>query len=160
MGKKERVGEWGQRRCWCFWSSWTSTLREGLHRTGSRRLRPGTWREVPAYALDTNEPGDEVAGPDFGAWAWMTVLVRRGDRPCITPHGWLDIRAGNGIMTRSLMDRSEQLPMCEVHLQLPLTDTVGTDARAGRCRISQRPHLHRARGVLSPGNEKGLEPPA
>jgi N-methylhydantoinase A len=63
-----------------------------LHR--SRRVYLGTWLDVPVYELDTLRSGDEVAGPAIFESATTTVLVRRGDRVLVTPHGWLDIYIG------------------------------------------------------------------
>jgi N-methylhydantoinase A len=60
----------------------------------SRRVYLGTWLDVPVYELDTLRPGDEVAGPAIFESATTTVLVRRGDRVLVTPHGWLDIYIG------------------------------------------------------------------
>ncbi len=63
---------------------------------GNRRVYLDIWLDVPVYALDTIQPGDEVAGPAIFESATTTVLVRRGDRVLITPHGWLDIQVGIG----------------------------------------------------------------
>ena len=71
-------------------------VRERSAPHGSRRVYLGTWLDVPVYALDTIQPGDEVAGPAIFESATTTVLVRRGDRVLITPHGWLDIQVGTG----------------------------------------------------------------
>jgi N-methylhydantoinase A len=61
---------------------------------GSRRAYLGTWQEVAVYDLDALRPGHEVQGPAIFESATTTVLVRRGDRAMVTPHGWLDIRLG------------------------------------------------------------------
>jgi len=61
---------------------------------GSRRAYLGVWQEIPVYALDAARPGHEVQGPAIFESATTTVLVRRGDRALVTPHGWLDIRLG------------------------------------------------------------------
>ena len=71
-------------------------VREKSAPRGRRRVYLGTWLDVPVYALDTIQPGDEVAGPAIFESATTTVLVRRGDRVLITPHGWLDIQVGIG----------------------------------------------------------------
>jgi len=61
---------------------------------GSRRVYLDTWLDVPVFELDTLRPGDEVAGPAIFESGTTTVLVRRGDRVLVTPHGWLDIHIG------------------------------------------------------------------
>lgn len=61
---------------------------------GSRRAYLGGWQEIPVYDLDAARPGHEVQGPAIFESATTTVLVRRGDRALVTPHGWLDIRLG------------------------------------------------------------------
>ena len=71
-------------------------VRERSAPRSSRRVYLGTWLDVPVYELETLQTGDEVAGPAIFESATTTVLVRRGDRVLITPHGWLDIHVGLG----------------------------------------------------------------
>ncbi len=71
-------------------------VRERSAPHSSRRVYLGTWLDVPVYELETLQTGDEVAGPAIFESATTTVLVRRGDRVLITPHGWLDIHVGLG----------------------------------------------------------------
>ena len=61
---------------------------------GSRRVYLRTWLDVPVYELDTLQPRLEIAGPAIFESGTTTVLVRRGDRVLVTPHGWLDIHIG------------------------------------------------------------------
>jgi N-methylhydantoinase A len=58
----------------------------------SRRAYLGAWQEVPVYDLEALQPGHDIQGPALFESATTTVLVRRGDRALVTPHGWLDIR--------------------------------------------------------------------
>jgi N-methylhydantoinase A len=50
--------------------------------------------DVPVYEWDRLAPGAEIAGPAIVESSTTTVVARADDQIRLTPHGWLDIRAG------------------------------------------------------------------
>ncbi len=60
----------------------------------ARRVYMGGWMDVPVYEWDRLAPGAEIAGPAIVESSTTTVVARADDQIRLTPHGWLDIRAG------------------------------------------------------------------
>jgi N-methylhydantoinase A len=58
---------------------------------GERRVWLREWISVPVFEFDDLAPGQAIAGPSIVESAMTTVLLRRGNRAIVTPHGWLDV---------------------------------------------------------------------
>ncbi len=59
-----------------------------------RRIYMDGWRDAPVYEWDSLAPDIEIAGPAIVESSTTTVVARADDRIRLTPHGWLDVRAG------------------------------------------------------------------
>jgi N-methylhydantoinase A len=57
-----------------------------------RQAYLGKWQDVPVYALDDLQPGQELQGPAIIEAETTTVVINAGDRLAVNGLGWLDIR--------------------------------------------------------------------
>jgi N-methylhydantoinase A len=58
---------------------------------GERRIWLDDWMTAPVYDFDMLASAQSIAGPAIVESAMTTVLLRPGERACVTPLGWLDI---------------------------------------------------------------------